>query len=546
MKFIPSEIDLDLVSSPGEVRLIREWTADRETEGWICIHSLEIADHITQSQGEADFVLIIPNLGIALVEVKAVSNYSYSKGIHTLGSKSERRGPFKQADDAARSLRHFLMDRFSLSDTPILPFVWFTELPSSSIPRSIEWLDELILGSEHVGESLEKQLVKRFKSALEKKGFARSPRRLDRAKSEKIASALRPEFIARLSPEERSNELLKRLESATQEQSKIFQYLAPTPHLIVEGLAGTGKTSLAISAAISEAQDGRQVLFVCFNRLLSDFLESQTKGIPNIKATNIHRLMLHLAGVKNPSDSKGWWEEELPVLAMRRMLNQDPFEFDTLIVDEGQDVATEEYLVFLDALLKDGLSNSRVRVFGDFDMQGIYLDGQQAKANWMDLLPDAPSLKKLSQNCRNTRAVGDFVEGFVGLEPGYSGYLRPEAGRTPVPSWYLPGAEGASKAIVAVVKRMKEIYPPEKIVILSPNKKKLELAVSQSNLKFSPLREEGRGLVRYGSVHEFKGMEAPAIVLVLFEDLAVSDLELFYVAGTRAIDLFEVLTPRGE
>lgn len=546
MKFIPSEIDLDLVSSPGEVKLIRAWTADRETEGWICIHSLEIADHVTQSQGEADFVLIIPNLGIAVVEVKAVSSYTYSNGIHTLGSKSERRGPFKQADDAARSLRHFLMDRFSLSDTPILPFVWFTELPSSSIPRSIEWLDELLLGSEHVGESLDKQLVKRFKLALERKGFARSPRRLDRTKSEKIASSLRPEFTARLSPDERSNELSRRLEVATQEQSKIFEYLAPTPHLIVEGLAGTGKTSLAISAAISEAQDGRQVLLVCFNRLLSEFLESQTKGIPNIKAANIHRLMLHLAGVSNPAETEGWWEEELPVLAMRKMINQDPFEFDTLIVDEGQDVATEEYLVFLDALLKNGLSNSRVRVFGDFDMQGIYLDGQQAKSNWTDLLPDAPSLKKLSQNCRNTKAVGDFVEGFVDLAPGYSGYLRPEAGTTPVSSRYVPGAEGASEAITAVVKRMKDIYPPENIVILSPNKKKLELAVSKSKLKLSPLRDGSYGLVSYGSVHEFKGMEAAVIVLVLFEDLSESDSELFYVAGTRAIDLFEVLAPRGE
>ena len=68
-KMIPEQPSSETKSS-AEMKLFRRLQMMEGTEDWTVLHSLAIAKHDTQSQGEADFVVVIPSEGIFVLEVK--------------------------------------------------------------------------------------------------------------------------------------------------------------------------------------------------------------------------------------------------------------------------------------------------------------------------------------------------------------------------------------------------------------------------------------------------------------------------------------------
>jgi hypothetical protein len=68
-RMIPPEVYGDCASR-GEKELFLRLRDAPETKDWIAFHSLDIANHRKQVQGEIDFVVIVPSKGILCVEVK--------------------------------------------------------------------------------------------------------------------------------------------------------------------------------------------------------------------------------------------------------------------------------------------------------------------------------------------------------------------------------------------------------------------------------------------------------------------------------------------
>ena len=66
-----------------------------------------------------------------------------------------------------------------------------------------------------------------------------------------------------------------RLLSLTEEQYNRLDELEANPRCLFEGAAGTGKTLLALEHARRADHAGSKVLFVCFNRLLGEWLHQQ-------------------------------------------------------------------------------------------------------------------------------------------------------------------------------------------------------------------------------------------------------------------------------
>ena len=58
-------------AAPGERELFRRLRDDPDTKGWIVLHSLDLARHVCNVAGEADFVVIVPEQGILVIEVKS-------------------------------------------------------------------------------------------------------------------------------------------------------------------------------------------------------------------------------------------------------------------------------------------------------------------------------------------------------------------------------------------------------------------------------------------------------------------------------------------
>lgn len=58
-------------AAPGEQALFRALAVAPETDDWIVLHSLWLAEHVRQVEGEADFVVIVPGTGILVIEIKS-------------------------------------------------------------------------------------------------------------------------------------------------------------------------------------------------------------------------------------------------------------------------------------------------------------------------------------------------------------------------------------------------------------------------------------------------------------------------------------------
>lgn len=106
-KMIPSIISAD-VKSKAEKKIFKWFKEAPETEDWIVLHSLNLPEHETVLDGEADFVVITPNYGIFVLEVKG-GRVKRENGIWYFTNKygntsSKERGPFEQAKEAINSI----------------------------------------------------------------------------------------------------------------------------------------------------------------------------------------------------------------------------------------------------------------------------------------------------------------------------------------------------------------------------------------------------------------------------------------------------------
>lgn len=68
-QMVPAGIDDD--APPGERDVFAALRDAPATQDWIVFHSLGIGRHATQIEGEADFVVLAPELGMLVIEVKS-------------------------------------------------------------------------------------------------------------------------------------------------------------------------------------------------------------------------------------------------------------------------------------------------------------------------------------------------------------------------------------------------------------------------------------------------------------------------------------------
>ena len=84
----------------GERNVFEKLVDDLACEDWWILHSYHIVNHQTQKEGEADFVIFVPNYGIAVIEVKSHAKIKYENGEWFLGDNIEPdKDPIKQAKD---------------------------------------------------------------------------------------------------------------------------------------------------------------------------------------------------------------------------------------------------------------------------------------------------------------------------------------------------------------------------------------------------------------------------------------------------------------
>jgi len=564
-RIIPPQIDPYSDVPPGEELLFNKIQDDPGAKDWIVLHSLDVARHRRKPSGELDFVTIIPNMGILCLEVKSHQHVRCENGRWYYG-RDQRPGknPFKQV----RGTMHSLMDDFrakypDLGDVLFWSAVCFPFLHFSQ--SSTEW---------HSWEIIDTNRLKTAGAAEALHGVLRSARRYlggevsagwydpessapTPAECRMIADALRPHFEFFESPASRARRRSEEIKEYTKRQLVALDAMQTQNQIFFTGPAGTGKTFLIMEAARRSAAQGDRVLLLCFNRLLGKHLTEQMKGLDGVEVRTLHSLMVRITGWKIEGDEPpDFWNCDLPLKTIDRLLSDmDVAVYDRLIVDEAQDLLKENYLDVLDLLVDGGLRYGKWIIAGDFANQNIYSEGffnEEERAltpeiflshidAWAPVFP-------LYRNCRNTPRIARLVESSAQLNPGYSEVLRPDTGIDPEFHNYS-GEDEQTRLLIQILDELyEEDYQGKDIVILSPKTPDRSIA---STVEESPWKQrlcayngfQKGGYVRYTSIHAFKGLEAPVIILTDIEAFSrPRDRELFYIAGSRSQEKLIVLT----
>ncbi len=550
--------------SPGEIEVFERLRDDPATGGWIVLHSLDIAAHPTQQVGEADFVVLVPNCGVLCLEVKGCRSFRLEDGWWYYGkeTKPDQRGPFRQAASAMFGIKEYLASR----DDRLAKLLYWSAVIFPFIDVSLESAEwhswQLIDQSQLSKASLSTQLINVLENAhrwvagrASAKWYHPSTSRPSPALVKLAANLLRPRFEAYQSPAERAARRAAEVKRYTEEQFVALDAMEDNQQVIFAGPAGTGKTTLAIEAARRAGLQGRSVLFVCFNRLLGSQLKEEIAGSPGVSVRTLHSHLLSTARERPPANAPSeYWSRQLPERASYALM-EGPAEsgnlFDLLVIDEAQDIVSPAYLDFLDLCLRGGLQAGRWLMFGDFEMQMIYGERANEVHALLDRRFGHVPRYSLRYNCRNTPRIAETVRLLGQMNPGYKRILRPD--NKVEPKILVYSSENQKQRLLAksLAELLDEGLGPEDITILTPHAG--DTAVSgllrtEWGNRLVPLSQAWQassgatGRIRFGTIHSFKGLDAPAVVVAGVDEIASKrGASLFYIALSRALHRLVIL-----
>jgi hypothetical protein len=558
-RMIPPRAGSD-TRSHGEKEVFERLRNESGTEDWIVLHSLDIAEHDTQPAGEADFVIIVPGHGILCLEVKGCHSLRRENGEWYYGrdSRPDRRGPFRQAANAMYSIKHYLEER----DQRLQSLLYWSAVvfPYVDVPyESIEWQDwQLIDRQSFDNAPLAASILHVLECAHEL--VANTPyaawyhplkSRPSASNSNLAAHMLRPRFETYQSPADRARRRAEEIKHFTEEQFGALDAMEDNERVVFNGPAGTGKTLLAIEAARRGAADGKTVLLLCFNRLLGNWLRTQIDDNPRVTVRTLHAHMLAVLGGSLPeAATSAYWTTILPEQASYALLdalNGDADPYDLLVVDEAQDILVPAYLDFLELCLSGGLSSGRWLMFGDFELQIIYGDrASTVRTILAQRLGQSPRFS-LRTNCRNTPRIAETVRLLGQMNPGYKRILRPDNWIEPRIYYYSTDNQKRKLLAKTLDGLLEEGFSPNDIVILTSDAggttipKLLGEAWSDRLLSLAKSTGDADRIL-FGSIHSFKGMEAPAVVVTGVSDITTErSVSLLYIGLSRALHRLVIL-----
>lgn len=468
-----------------------------------------------QGDGEADFVVLAPDLGILVLEVKGggievIDGTWFSTGAD--GIRSSIKNPFDQAKDSKYALLNFFkavdptLTRYPIVHGVVFPDIELDRLLGLNAPR------EIVVDRVDLARPME---------AIERifRHWGQN-RTLSKSDVQRIVDCLAPTIRVRRLLRDDVGDAGQALLDLTSEQMVVLQAIRRVKRAMILGGAGTGKTVLAVEKSRQLAYSGFRTLLLCYNAPLRQHLASTLHG-SSVDVETFHSLVLRearRAKSKTPFDpTSAWYEIEAPRI-LGEAAARNGTHYDAILVDEAQDFAME-WLSATQSLVADG---GLLYLFAD-SHQDLYRRGWSTPEGLVEL--------ELTVNCRNTRPIArrvasifdDHLDGKLvdGPEPRFVEVDRREQ--------LAPYVVGLVESIVLEDK----IEPTQLIVLTDSTSVVSELrSTGVAGHLFTTL--DGHG-IPVETVYRFKGLERDVVVLALSDVAMAEDLRaIAYVGLSRA------------
>lgn len=503
-------------------------------DSYYVVHSFKIinvGDDNQIRESETDFVIFNREKGLISLEAKAGRGICYVNGEwrYTSGKVMSHDGPYNQAANGKFKIRELLKEsKMSgiLDRCKLLHAVWFPSIDNAHL-KSMTFPQEADRNITLTKEALydPKTFIDRiFEINTYYNKHPITETNISEAESnELIRNYFCPAF--EVFPSATFSSDLKKLafHRLLREQANILNFLEDQQVAAINGAAGTGKTMIAVEKAQRNAAAGDNVLFLCYNVMLCDYLEENYHHV-NIDYMTINKLAVKMTGANDFTKLSK---------KLNDMYGLDIFPYKHIIVDEGQDFGKEEIeegdiLEQLRALVED---KGTFYVFYD-KLQLIQSDKLPA------FLENADCRVSLYRNCRNTENIATTS-------------LRPISDRKPK---LRDGAvKGAPANMYFCNDKADAVKKLDEVLSLYKGSLHNEVAIltvaTENNSILTGLAKDGKyaGKYRFTTCRKFKGLEADVIILIDIDKdtFDPENVLRFYVGTSRArlnLEMISILT----
>lgn len=521
--------------APPAEKLLWGWAVDQLDDEVLVLPqvAMTLPDNGRPEEAELDLVLIDPQAGVTVVEVKGGTvSYDADRAVwrrREAGAK-EIRDPVAQVKRARSLLRKALAEH--RLDPAQIALRWAVATPECRLDAP-------------GGTVLEPELLWDDRGA---DGLALAYRRTvgSLTLGEEPLGADRADYIARVlrgRTSEGARSLVADIDRheqtvrfVTESHRNVLHHFAANPHVLVRGAAGTGKTILALEAAAQYASMGARVLLACWNVVLGRWLRQALKarlaqlGSPAADAVTDDpsgRVVVgHLVGLARSvgndqpavpvaaEDRADYYHRDLPEQVSPALTGG---EFDVVVLDEAQDLSELWVLAVSTLVARTG------RWYAFTDRQQDLFGADAALPDFLEITHE------LTENFRNSRQIAEFAGRFGHIELDCVTGDGPPVQYVAVPQERVVGRTGE---IARKLRRDQHLDDADMAVLF---------------LFHNPMKDrndEVAELVLAGELIEtnsasFKGMERPAVVLGLDMDPTKADRadevgRAIYAAATRA------------
>lgn len=475
-----------------------------------------------RTERETDFLLVHPQKGLLIIEVKGGTLFSHDGGKWKSGDNQYYKNPYLKQLANSRQLPVFLKEKI-----PSLKKLWFTCGYAICFPH-IDTLDgSLAPFMEEEVTLFRYDLINLDCKINEIYSHYTNPtdHRLGEQIVEEIKNLITPKSVFRKSLSAELDDEKETIIQLTKEQQEILDgfYRVNQP-ILIEGPAGTGKTQLAISQTISDIQSNKFVLFITNSQQSKYYIHREISL--NLQLNHDILTILHSKEVRKVNDI---------------ITNQNNGKEIRIIVDEAQELD----VIFLRHLAdySEKILHISIIIFKD--------DSQKKNENDIQQIFQAVNYT-LQKVIRNTVEIFDSYKEYI--SPTYKVKKPVRKFKEVIKNFFISDEDliDALQATLISMTKDEKICPKNITILFSKQPieyilKSIQSFIDSLSFKFkqfslaSPIHPQ---TITWSTVYEFQGLENHIILLVELDPEPISETirlrRLRYIGRSRACSILHL------